>query len=127
MAVVRHLTTEVLVAPGEIFNTDIQTEAVPMDNAQAAHFIIASGEGTQAKVTGQVMARRADREDFHVREFDVAVGENAENKVVVRAREIASDDGTSVYLKIPNAEQAGVQGTIIVIKTNERYSNDGND
>ena len=127
MAVIRNVNTEVLVAPGAIFNADIQTDAVPFTNAQAAHFVIASGAGDQTKVTGQVMARRNDREDFHVREFEVTIGGNADSRVVVRAREIASDDGTSVYLRIPNAKCDGIVGTIFVTKTNERYSTDGSE
>jgi len=122
MAVIRNLNATAIVAPGEIFNAEIQTEAVQMDNAQAAHFFIASGDGTSSKVVGQVMGKRDDREDFHIREFDVEIGGNATSAVVIRAREIASDDGTSVYLRIPNAERDNVPGAIFVVKTNERYS-----
>ena len=127
MAVIRNVNAQVLIAPAAIFNADIQTEAVQMNNAQAAHFIVTSGAGDATEVTGQVMARRAEREDFHVREFTVTVGGNAMSKIMVAAREIASDDGTSVYLRIPNAEREGVQGAILVVKTNERYSSDGNE
>jgi hypothetical protein len=127
MAVIKPTNVQVLVRPAQIFNAEIITDAVQMDNSQAVHFVVASGAGEKKTIVGSVMAKRADREDFHVREIEVTIGDNAESRVMITAREIASDDGTSVYLRLPNAEVADVNGIIFCVKTNERYSGGGHE
>ena len=125
MAVIRNSNVQVLKAPGTIFNAKIQTPDVLMDNAQAAHFVVSSGEGATTNVTASVYAKRAgsDKEPVLVREVPITLGGSTDNKIVVAAREICHDDKNSVYLVIPNTSvAAAIVGSIFVVLTNERYS-----
>jgi len=124
MAVINNTNIQILKYPGQMFGAKIQTPEVALDNAQAAHFVIESGEGTATQGKVQIMARRdgTDKESVLIREEDITIGANTENKIVVAAREIAHDEKCHVYLVIPNMNAANIVGCIFAVLTNERYS-----
>jgi len=124
MATIQNQTIKMLKYPANIFGARIQTEGITLDNAQAAHFVIASGEGTQTKVTAQVMSKRLgkDTEPVLVREQEITIGGSVENVIVVAARELAHDEKCSVYLVIPNASAPTITGCIYAVLTNERFN-----
>jgi len=123
MAVIRNLDIRVLEAPAAIFNADIETDRVALENGQAAHFVIATGEGTVQTLTASLYGVRGDDggEEL-IRTAEIRIGGNAENKIVFAARELAHKELCSVFLKIPSASDADTIGTIFVVLTNERYS-----
>jgi len=124
MSIVKNSEVRVLIAPAaDIFNAEIETEKVGLDNFQAAHFVIASGEGTAVKVNAQVIATDEDGENEKVlAEREITVGGKATEKIVVDADYMAHDNFDRVYLKVDNAGTADIPGTVFVILTNERYS-----
>ena len=122
MAIIRNLDIRILKAPAAIFGAKIETEPVRMDNVQAAHFVISTGEGAAAKAKVQVMAKYGDKDSVLVREEEISIGGNTDSKIVVAAREICKEEKNSVYLAISNANAPNIVGSIFVVKTNERYS-----
>jgi len=124
MSIVKNTEIEVLIAPANIFNAEIETDTVMLDNFQAAHFIIASGEGTGAKLTAQIVGTNEDGENEKViAEREISIGDKAVEKIVVDADSLAHNDFDGVYLKASNAGDADIIGTVFVVLTNERYSN----
>ena len=122
MAVIRNLDIRVLEAPAAIFDADIETDKVALDNGQAAHFVIATGEGAAVAADASVYGVRGDGESVLIRTAQIKIGGKAENKIVVAARELAHKEFCSVYLSIPSASSADIIGTIFVVLTNERYN-----
>ena len=122
MAIIRNSNITILKAPATIFGAKIETDPVLLDNAQAAHFVISTGEGTEAKVKAEVRAKRDGKDSILIREEEILIGGNADNKIVVAARELCKEEKYSVYLVIPNANAPTIVGSIFVVKTNERYS-----
>jgi len=122
MAVIRNLDIRVLEHPSAIFNADIETDRVALDNGQAAHFVVATGSGTVQTLTASLYGVRGDGDEELIRTVEIKIGDNAENKIVFAARELAHKELCSVFLKVPNASDADTIGTIFVVLTNERYS-----
>jgi len=122
MATIRNLSFRVLEAPAAIFNAAVTTDPLELDNGQAAHFVIATGEGTVQTLTASIYATKDDNQKQLIRTAEIKIGDNAENKIVVRAREIAVHELRDVYIEIPNASDSDIIGTIFVVLTNERYS-----
>ena len=124
MAIVRNSNIEILVAPSTPFGAKVQTREIKMDNHQAAHIVVTTGEGAVAKVTAQVYGKKTgkDKESVLLQERELAIGGNSENQFVVVARELAHDELDSIYLVIPNANAGSITGTIFAVKTNERYA-----
>ena len=122
MAVIRNLDIRVLEAPAAIFNADIETDAVQLDSGQAAHFVVATGEGMVQTLTASLYGVRGDGDEKLIRTAEIKIGGSVENKIVFAARELAHDELCSVILKIPNASAADIIGSIFVVLTNERYS-----
>ena len=127
MAVINNSNIQVLKYAGAIFNEDIQTPEVTLDNAQAAHFVITSGEGTPVTAKVRIMAKYTgnDAEPVLIREEGITIGDHAVNKIVVAAREICHDEKDSVYLTIANPNAPDIVGVIIALLTNERFSTEG--
>jgi len=121
MAVIRNLDIRVLNAPAAIFDVDIETDKVQLDSGQAAHFVIATGDGAVVNAEVSIYGVRGDGESVLIRTAQIRLGGNAENKIVFAARELAHSELCSVYLTIQNAS-SDIVGTIFVVLTNERYS-----
>jgi len=122
MAVIRNLDIRVLNAPAALFDAEIETDKVQLDSGQAAHFVVATGEGAVQTLTASLYGVRGDGEEKLIRTAEIKIGDNAENKIVFAARELAHNELCSVFLKIPSAGDADIIGTIFVVLTNERYS-----
>lgn len=123
MSIVKNSEVKVLVAPANIFGAEIETDEVTLDNFQAAHFVIVSGEGAGAKVTAQIIATDEDGENEKIlAEKEITIGGKATEKIVVDADYMAHDNLDRVCLKVANAEKADIPGTVFVILTNERYN-----
>lgn len=123
MSIIKNAEMKVLVAPAKIFNSEIETEAVTMDNFQAAHFLIVTGAGDPSVAVAKVIATSENGEnDKVIAEREINIGEEHDNKIVVDADCIAKFDNDRVYLKIANAEDADTIGGIFVVLTNERFS-----
>jgi len=121
MAVIKNLDIRVLNAPAAIFEADIETDKVQLDSGQAAHFVIATGEGAAVSADASVYGVRGDGDEVLIRTAEIRLGAGAENKIVVAARELAHSELCSVFLKIPSAD-SDIVGTVFVVLTNERYS-----
>ena len=123
MSIIKNTEVKVLVKPAKIFNAEITTEKVVLDNFQAAHFVIATGAGSPAVVVAQVIAtNETGTEEKIIAEKEINIGEERDNKIVVDADCIAHDDFDRVYLKVANASDVDTIGVIFVVLTNERYS-----
>ena len=122
MAIIRNLDIRMLNAPSAIFDAEIKTDEVQLINGQAAHFVVATGEGTVQTLTASLYGIKGDRDPIFIRTAEIKIGEMAENKIVFAARELVHHELDSVYLEIPNANDADIIGTIFVVLTNERYS-----
>ncbi|MCL2555453.1 MAG: hypothetical protein FWE03_00340 [Firmicutes bacterium] len=122
MAVIRNLDIRVLEHPSAIFNAEIKTDPVKLYSGQAAHFVVTTGEGTVQALTASVYGVRGEGEPILLRTTEIRIGDNAENKIVFAARELAHHELDSVYLSIPSGGDATMLGTIIAVLTNERFS-----
>jgi len=122
MAVIRNLDIRVLNAPAAIFNAEIETTPVKLDSGQAAHFVVATGEGAVQNLTASVYGVKGEGDPILLRTAEIKIGDNAENKIVFAARELAHHELDSVYLSIPSGADATTLGMIFVILTNERYN-----
>jgi len=123
MAIVHKTNTQVLAAPGAIFNAKIETDEIVMDNFGAVHFVIMSGEGATKKIDVEIIATDAEGKNEQVlTEQEITVGGKNTTTIVADADRIAKGGFDRIYLKADNAALAAVNGAIIAIKTNERYS-----
>jgi len=122
MAIIRNSITQVLVRPGTIFNAKITTPKIKMDNFQAAHFNIISGDGATKTLTAQIYGAREGKESIMLREAEITIGGNTDTIIVVAARELCHHELDSAYLVIPNGQAADKLGTIFAVLTNERYA-----
>jgi len=124
MSTIKNQEIKVLVAPAEIFNAEIKTDAVTMENYQAAHFVVASGAGADGNVLAQVIGTDAEGEKEKVLgEREITIGEERNEQLVIGADQLAHDGFDRVYLKVANAGKADLTGSVSVLLTNERYSN----
>ena len=122
MAVIKNSNTEVLVAPAAIFNAEVKTKEVMLDNFQAAHFVVATGAGTGTTVKAQIVMTNATGEEKVQVEKEIIIGQNHTTKIVGVAAKLAHDGFDRVYLKIENAQEADMLGAVMVVLTNDRYS-----
>jgi len=122
MAIIRNLDIRVLEHPSTIFNAEIETDPIRLDSGQAAHFVVATGEGTVQSLTASVYGIKGEGEPILLRTTEIRIGDNAENKIVFAARELAHHELDSVYLSISSGGDATTLGTIIAVLTNERFN-----
>jgi len=121
MAIIRNLDIKVLNAPGAIFDGEITTDKVKLDNGQAAHFVVTTGEGALKVVTANVYAVKENKEPVMLQSAEIKVGASSTTRIVIAARELSRDEMDSVYLVIPSADADDINGSIFVVLTNERY------
>ena len=122
MAVIRNLDIRVLESPAAIFNAEIETDKTKLDSGQAAHFVLATGAGAVQTLTASVYGVKGEGDPVLIRTSEIKIGGQAENKIVVAARELCHHELDSVYLTIPSGSDADTLGIIFVILTNERYN-----
>lgn len=122
--IIKEPITKTIIKPGAIFNAEIETDIIGLDNFQSAKIVVASGEGTAKTVTAQVIATYADEEGEEkiLQEKEITIGDNAETSFIVDADKFAHNGHDAVYLKIANAEDANILGCVFVVLGNERYS-----
>jgi len=124
MAIARTLDTRILKHPGNIFNAEIKTDTIKMDNAGAVHFIVASETGNHITVAAQVIATDAQGDQRVMSDHEIHLGNGQPNQFIIDADRIARDGHDRVFLKIEDAGEADLAGTVIAILTNERYNTD---
>lgn len=123
MSIIKDTNILTLKTPSAIFNADVETDSVKLNNFQVLHFLINSGVGVETEVNARLIATNENNDQREVVfEGTIKIGNNNSTKLSVIAKEVAHGNLDRVYLQIDNAGQPEIYGCILVIQENERYS-----
>jgi hypothetical protein len=122
MAIIKSTIVEILERPGILFNKDIRTKSVKLDNYQAVHFYIATSDGSQEDLTVKIYGTKDGDNLTLIREHNLKIGVVESNEIVVVARELVHHELDSIHLEISNAKLPNKIATIFAVLTNERYA-----
>ena len=113
---------EIIAEPGSSLASAIETKEVKLDNYQSAQIVISTGEGDKATTKASVVAILPDATEQEIKNEEITIGGNAENRINVVANEIAHYDATSIKIKVDAVADSTITCGIIALLGEPRYA-----
>jgi hypothetical protein len=115
--------TKTLKQCGHIFNEEIKTEDIAMDNHQVAMFVLMTGAIDSPSTTKvKIIAENEDGDNKILLEKSIIIGANNEHKFAISASQLANKNLDKVYMQVDNANEADLAGCIFVVLSEPRFS-----
>ncbi len=112
----------ILVDTGEIFAEEVDTGKIQLDNFQSAKVCVKTGTGEKKSTVAKVFAVLQDGSEIEIKTQEISIGNSTETHINVVADELAHHDATEFKIKIGAIAECKIEGTVIAILGEPRYS-----
>lgn len=113
---------KVLTATDAIFASAVETDKIALDNYQSVRIAVATGEGDAVKTNAKVIAIIDENTTKEIKTQEITIGAETVSYIDVIANEIAEVDATEIKITIDAVAESTIEGTIIAVFGEERYT-----